>query len=145
MEPPKRAPGAESKYRPEYCEMLVEHMAKGFTFTTFCCDIDVTPATIDTWAKKYKEFGNARNSGFAARQKHFEKLLIIKASNMSTPNGKGKNFDTSAITFGLKHCGNDFKDKKEIDITNSDGSFLGNMTEEKRKQIAAALLAEQDD
>ncbi len=43
--------GAPSKYRPEYCDMLIAHMTEGFSFESFAGKISVCRDTLYEWAK----------------------------------------------------------------------------------------------
>lgn len=51
--------GAISKYKPEFCEQIVEHLEEGGTFTSFADLIGVCDDTLYKWAKKIPEFGDA--------------------------------------------------------------------------------------
>lgn len=52
-----------SKYKKEYCEGLVKHMAQGNPFDTYGCEIGVTDHTLYNWCKKHKEFLDAKKRG----------------------------------------------------------------------------------
>jgi len=55
--------GAPPKYKPEYCEALIEHMAQGFPYETFAATIDVCRRTLYNWEKEHKEFLHAKRLG----------------------------------------------------------------------------------
>ena len=50
--------GRHTKYKKEYCELLIEHMSEGYSFTTFAAVIGVNPDTLQEW-KKHKEWAEA--------------------------------------------------------------------------------------
>ena len=45
----KHPGGRPSEYRPEYCEMVQEHMAKGKSLTAFAGSIKVSAFTVYEW------------------------------------------------------------------------------------------------
>ena len=51
--------GRPSKYKPEYCEKVVEHLAEGASLTSFAAEIDVARSTINEWMGDYPEFSEA--------------------------------------------------------------------------------------
>lgn len=66
--------GRPDKYKPEYCELLIEHMGKGFSYDCFSASIpeSVTPQTVYAWEKKYPEFFEAKVKAFAENKKFWE-------------------------------------------------------------------------
>ena len=56
----KHAGGRPTKYKPEYCEEIVEYMRDGKSLAEFAAYIDVDHDTINNWAKKYSEFFGAK-------------------------------------------------------------------------------------
>lgn len=51
--------GRPTKYKPEYCEMLIAHMSKGLSLETFAFDINVSVQSIYEWEKAHEEFFEA--------------------------------------------------------------------------------------
>ncbi len=64
------------KYRPEYCQEVVEHMAQGLSFNTFAGKIGVGRDALYEWVNKYPEFAIAKDRAFAARAEFFERKMI---------------------------------------------------------------------
>jgi len=61
--------GRPTKYKPEFCEMLIEHMSKGFSFESFAGKPEVR-TSVDTlyhWTVLYKDFSDAKQSASTAR------------------------------------------------------------------------------
>lgn len=52
-------PGQPTKYRPEYCETIVELGRMGYSKARMAAHFDVAKATIDNWADQHPEFLNA--------------------------------------------------------------------------------------
>jgi hypothetical protein len=61
----KRKVGRPTKYRPEFCAALIEHMRRGLTFEAFGAskEIGVAKDTLYEWLKRHKEFSDARKRG----------------------------------------------------------------------------------
>lgn len=65
--------GRPTLYKPEYCQMLIDHMANGDSLTDFAALIDVHIDTIYEWAKVYSDFSEAKKRAFAKCQSWWEK------------------------------------------------------------------------
>lgn len=79
-------PGQPTKYRPEYCEMLIEHMANGLSFETFGYSIGVSRDCVFEWAKTHPEFSDAKALAKDASFAFWEKLGVKGVWN----GGKGE-------------------------------------------------------
>ncbi len=56
-----RPEGRPSKYKPEYCDMLIEHRRKiGRSYESFAAVIGVSRAVLYVWEKEYPEFLDAK-------------------------------------------------------------------------------------
>lgn len=64
------------KYDPKFCEMVVEHMSKGYTFTSFGAICKAGRPTMHEWVRDRPEFRDAVQRGQAARCKYHETLLL---------------------------------------------------------------------
>lgn len=73
---PKRSVGQPTKYKPEYCEMLIEHMKQGFSYDTFCAVIDVHVDTLYNWEKLYPEYSDAKRKAVMMSRYSWEKMGI---------------------------------------------------------------------
>lgn len=66
--------GRPSKYKPEYCEQLVEWMRGGNSFTSFGSVVNSAEETLINWAAQFPEFFNARKMGQVALAKYYENM-----------------------------------------------------------------------
>lgn len=64
----KRGPGQPTLYRPEYCDLVIEEMAKGYSLGAFAGTVGVSRATINVWMAQHPEFLEATSRAKAARQ-----------------------------------------------------------------------------
>jgi hypothetical protein len=96
----KQPHGRPSPYKPEYDEMLVEHMSQGFSFESFAGLVSVCRATVYNWCDLYPSFLDAKNLGFSKMQLHDERLYL------EAMRGKNKNVNTVLMLFKMKNCHN---------------------------------------
>lgn len=92
----------QCKYKPEYCEMLVNHLKQGLSVQTFGGTIGVVRSTIYEWINTIPEFKEAHELGLQLAQEWFEKRLMAKVSGANTPGINSKMIDTTALIFALK-------------------------------------------
>lgn len=76
----KNPVGPPSKYKPEFCEQLVEHMSEGYSFESFGALIRVGRDTLYRWTREIEDFKEAKQVAEAMALKYFE--TAIKASSM---------------------------------------------------------------
>ena len=53
----------EVKFQDEYCDMLIEHMADGFSFESFGKKIRTGARTLYYWVENYPDFADAKEIG----------------------------------------------------------------------------------
>lgn len=90
--------GRESKYKPEFCEMLIEHMREGLTFGSFAAVAKVNRDTLFEWLKGHPDFAHAKSLGEPELLLFDEKIL----RGMSL--GKIAGANVAAHIFKIKNC-----------------------------------------
>lgn len=81
--------GRPTKYKKEYCDMLVEHLSNGLSYEAFAGLIRVSKDTLYEWEKEHKDFSDAKEVGTSAGQLFWEKLGIDNIINQSDSHGMG--------------------------------------------------------
>ena len=66
--------GRPTKYKEEYCEMLIEHMSEGYSFDSFGGIIEVDETTLYEWEKTHKEFSLSKSIGTQKSMVWWEKV-----------------------------------------------------------------------
>ena len=66
--------GRPTSYKPEYCEMLIEHMSEGYSFESFGGIIEVNEDTLYEWVKVHKEFSDSKKIGTQKSMVWWEKI-----------------------------------------------------------------------
>lgn len=99
--------GRPTKYKPEYCEQLIEHMANGFSFEAFAGVVGTSNKTLYSWAEKNEQFLHAKEEGFAKSRAFWEQIGINQAKH-----GEG---NATAFVFNMKNrFPKEWRDKQEI-------------------------------
>lgn len=107
--------GRPPKYKKEFCEKLIDHMAKGLSFESFAGEIGVTFKTLFNWAARYPKFLQSKDLGTAKSIKWWETVGNAAAQG-SIPNFKGTSW-----VFNMK---NRFGWRNNLEITGKDGAPL---------------------
>lgn len=102
--------GRPSDYKPEYCQMLIDHMRAGYSFASFGAIVGCCEKTLHTWRNTHEGFLQAQNIG-KAYSKLFWEDLGIKACT-----GKAKNLNSAVWIFNMKNRFG-WKDKTETEVT----------------------------
>lgn len=55
--------GRPTEYKPEYCQMLIEHMASGKSFESFAAKLDTHRAVLYQWEHAQQDFADAKKIG----------------------------------------------------------------------------------
>jgi hypothetical protein len=90
----KHPGGRPSAYKPEYCEQVVEYMAKGKSLTAFAGSIRQGKQTIYDWVGQFPEFAEAVERARAARIVPWEDKLMTA----------DKGAQAACTIFALKNC-----------------------------------------
>jgi hypothetical protein len=103
--------GRPSKYREEFCDMLIEHMKKGLSYESFASDAGVCFDTLYEWEKVHSNFSDSKKRGNSFRMKTVETLLL-KASA-----GQLEKANMTGIIFLLKNAfPKQYKDRHDHEI-----------------------------
>jgi hypothetical protein len=96
--------GRPTKYKEEYPEMLIKHMAAGNSFESFAAECDCSFDTLYEWVKVHSNFSEAKKIGMAKLLKFDESIAKAGSTGQLTRLAK-----TSRIT---DESGN-IRDEKE--------------------------------
>ncbi len=100
--------GRPTLYREEYCELVVEICAEGFSLTGFAGKIGVARQTITEWCDVHPEFSAACNRAKSMRAAWWEE----RARHVAKEGGPGG--QSTMVIFGLKnHAPEDYQDRQQ--------------------------------
>lgn len=133
-----KAVGAPTKYKKEFCRMLIDHMAMGYTYESFAGrpEVEVHRDTLYSWEKYFPEFSDAKKVGRSKQLLTDETVLLMLIS------GKfGKNASVAAHIFKMKNC-HKWSDRPEEEV---DPEKEKELAEQKNKPIVINLNYKLDD
>ena len=112
------AVGRPSKYKEEFCEELIEHMAEGYSYEAFAGRIGTCKQTLYDWEKANPEFLDAKRTAFERSRFFWEKQGIdgVWAIETFSEEGKkeySKKLNSTAWIFNMKNRFN-WTDKKDV-------------------------------
>lgn len=55
--------GRPTEYKPEYCDMVIEHMSMGLSFESFAGLIGTCRSTLYNWMEKFPDFMDSKKRG----------------------------------------------------------------------------------
>ena len=110
MDEKKRPVGRPTKYKSEYCDMIIEHMTDGASMSSFAAEINVARSTLNEWASEYPAFSEAVKIAKAKCAAWWERL--------GRSGAMGGDVNPTLVIFGLKNmAADDWRDKQELDVT----------------------------
>lgn len=110
--PPKRKPGPPSKYKPEFCERLVELMAKGTTYEACAPEFGVSRVTLYNWEQQHPDFVKAKETGVDRFLQYWEGVLrgVITHDRQTV-------VESTLLIFFLKNrCGDLYRDVHRAEV-----------------------------
>ena len=128
--------GRPSKYRKEYCQALIDHMATGLSFETFGATIDVACSTVYKWVDDYPDFSEAKKKAEAKCRVFWERMGTGIAA------GKLKNGNSGVWIYNMKcRFPKVWRPKKEVDVSaryEKDIDAIKNMSAKELAELAEA-------
>ena len=110
-----RKMGRPTKYRPEMCEQIVEHMASGLSKFASAAKMGVNMDTLYEWARVHPEFS------VAIKQGEQESILFWESLGIKGAAGEQEGFNATAWIFNMKNRLH-WVDKSEKAVTHSGGT-----------------------
>ena len=127
------------KYKPEFCDKLIDWMSKGYSYSAFAGEIDVCRETINNWETQHPEWKKAKKTAFAKCLKWWE------SAGMSGMTGNIKGFNASVWIFSMKNrFKEDYADIISIEDPSKNRPTKLSAIERKKQQLAKAYALEQE-
>lgn len=134
----KKPMGRPSKYKPEYCDMLINHCTAGLSFESFAGVVNTCIDTLYEWERVHSEFSYAKKEANAKCRIFWENIGIrAMAEEKDAPK-----INSAIWIFNMKNRFK-WKDRTEIEET-SKQSIKHSIDPETEKSIIehAAILKE---
>ena len=107
---PKANPvGRPTEYKPEYCQMLIDHGRKGYSFEAFGGVVCVSKQTLYSWCKSFPEFLDAKGRSKSNSRLCLETMMFQIAE------GKVKFGNAAPIIYMMKSIHNVHEDTNNSD------------------------------
>lgn len=108
--PPITLTGAPPAYRPEFCQLVIDELAKGYSLGGFAGLVGVDRATVNRWIERYPAFRTACATGSQGKQRFWEGRLI----DVAETGGRGS--QGQVAIFGVLNSGReDWRNRTEIE------------------------------
>jgi len=116
MAKPKPAPvGRPTDYKPEYCKMLIEHMASGLSYQSFAAIVDCWEQTLYNWETDYPEFLDAKRTGFVKNRLFWEKLGTAHITHTDSKFESSPKLNSTVYIFNMKNrFPKEWRDRTEV-------------------------------
>lgn len=142
--PKKRPVGRPSKYKPEFCERVLEMAAEGASFAEYAAEFGVDRASMYRWSEEHEEFRTA-----LARAKVLEQAWFEREART---NMRNKEFNSNLwYRSALSRFRDDYAEKRITEVSGPDGGAIktesvtkidaGSLPADQREALKAALLA----
>ena len=105
--------GRPTKYKPEYCQKLIDFMEQGYSYEAFAGSISVVVDTLREWEKVHEDFSAAKGIAFHKSRLYFDRMGL---DHMVLP--KGITFNNTVWNANMKNRFG-FRDRIEKEITHS--------------------------
>lgn len=91
--------GRPTKYKPEYCEQVVDFMSKGYSLEAFAGSIGHHKQTVYEWRDAHPDFGDSIKRAFDVCRVYWEKLAL----DCVYLNGENEKFNATVWLFNMKN------------------------------------------
>ena len=108
--------GRPTKYKQEYCDMLIKHLEQGLSFDSFGAVANVTRDTLYKWLKKYDDFSDTKKKADLKCLLFWEKLGLIGTTGKRDSQGNKilPEFNVVSWIFNMKNRFG-WRDKRDIE------------------------------
>lgn len=99
----KRRKGFPTKYRPEYCKLLIEKMSEGYSYEAFAGFVSVCKDTLYEWEKLFPAYSDAKKIAVEKNRIFWEKACIDHLIN-TTESFRQKDGSTKTVSKSLNNA-----------------------------------------
>lgn len=102
-------PGQPTKYKPEYCELLLQHCEEGYTYEAFAGRLRVATQTLYNWEKEHPAFLEAKKAAL--------NVMLYSDQIVLNHGAKGliENYNAASQIFKMKAV-HKWSDKQEVEV-----------------------------
>lgn len=89
------AAGRPTDYKPEFCQMVIDHMASGLSFESFAGIVECHKSSLYEWQAKHPEFSDAVSLAFSKCKVFWESKGIDGLETIHSRDKEGGSFSKS--------------------------------------------------
>lgn len=121
----EKAHGRPTKYKPEYDQMLIEHLTSGLSFPSFAGVVGVCFDTLYEWEKVHPSFSEAKKNGLAQNLLYWDKQALECIKDDVAYDEKGRpvastKTNSTVLIFNLKNRFPKYwRDRSEVESSNT--------------------------
>ena len=122
--------GRPPKYKKEFCSLVIKHMKKGKSLTSFAASINTHRSLIYSWMDKYPEFKDACKTAQTLSQEWWEEFAMQAATGRiydETHKGKYDKHNPNMIQFMMSRRFKDFYQKRNAEENSEDKKISINL------------------
>lgn len=139
--------GRPTKYKPEFCQKLIEHMSTGLSYESFASVAGVNRSVLYDWESVFPEFLEAKEAAFGQCLLFWEQAGIDGLYNTVEMDENGKAIKSKALnaTIWIFNMKNRFKwrdrqaDESDVVINNNNNNLATQTDAELDAQIAEKM------
>lgn len=111
-----RAPvGRPTNYKPEYCQLLIDHMASGLSYISFAAVADCWEQTLYDWEAAHPEFMEAKKIGMVRNRLFWEKLGVTYITHTDSKFESTPKLNSTVYIFNMKNrFPKEWRDRTEV-------------------------------
>lgn len=111
----KASVGRPSKYKPEYDQQLIDHMATGLSYESFAGLVGVCDDTLREWEKVHPSFSASKKEGFARNRLFWEKLGVEYITHVDSKFESSPKLNSTVYIFNMKNrFPREWRDRVEV-------------------------------
>lgn len=108
--------GRKSKYKPEFDQMLIDHMASGLSYLSFAGEIGVCEDTLFEWEKHHASFSESKRLAFAKNRIWWEKIGNAHITHTEDRFGSTPKLNSTVFIFNMKNrFPKEWRDRQEVE------------------------------
>ena len=142
--PKKRPVGRPTKYKPEYCERVLEMAAEGASMAEYAAEFGIDRTTLFDWRDQHEDFSTALTRAKILEQAWFEREARLNMRN--------KDFNANLwYRSALSRFRDDYAERRITEVSGPDGGAIKTesvtkidtrgLDEDQREILKAALQA----
>lgn len=122
-----------AEFKPEYCDMVIKHMERGFSFESFAGVLGCSKELLYSFVERHPEFADAKREAFERSRLFWENIAIDNIVEHNIPGEGSRKLNSTAWIFNMKNRFG-WTDKQEVQQNISGELAIGSIAEQIAKK-----------